>query len=56
MNFWKPGEEQPDGLGEDNIEMGSSLPLDRMAYEQQKGKAEMSDNLKNMPVLQLHCI
>lgn len=50
MNFWKPGEEYPDGMDEEQVTLDKEAPVDRMAREMTKPKVELSDRMKNMSV------
>ena len=50
MNFWKPGEEYPDGMDEEKVELDKEAPVDRMAREITKSKVQLSDRMKNMSV------
>ena len=51
MNFWKPGEQYPDGLDEENVKLESDVPLNRMGKEITKTKVQLSERMKNMSVL-----
>lgn len=50
MNFWKPGEEYPDGMEEEKVDLDKEAPVDRMAREMTKPKVELSERMKNMSV------
>lgn len=51
MNFWKPGEQYPDGLDEENVKLEGDVPLNRMGKEITKTKVQLSERMKNMSVV-----
>ena len=53
MQFWKPGEEKPDGFESEVVKMEGVKPSKQSGKKEKKEKAEMSENLKNMPVCYL---